>query len=213
MSVGSILNKKKSKTTLELEDSSSADDLGPISQDEDKNISQVKNNEPAIGLLLLDNEEIISRALSNSRLLSKNGIKPRIYAGVGFGAVVATALAFNMSADEIEWELFALERKGITDRNEKAKHLLKKHLEKDLSQSFHVLMMPSQKGIWVSRGLVKEFIDFHLDSSGKRKWPTSEIKNKIGADIVIEINPSKPAIEITSLKESIENWKNQGLKQ
>ena len=118
-----------------------------------------------------------------------------------------------MSADEIEWELFALERKGISDNREKAKQLLRNFWQKDLSQSFHVLIMPSQKGLWVSRGSVEEFINFHLDSSGKRKWPTGEIKNKIGADIVIEINPSKSDLEMTQLKENIDNWKNQGLKQ
>ncbi|PIP91089.1 MAG: hypothetical protein COW01_01330 [Bdellovibrionales bacterium CG12_big_fil_rev_8_21_14_0_65_38_15] len=213
MSVGSILNKKNSKTTLELEDSTASKELGPLPKDGDSDVAKIKNNEPAIGLLIVDDEQVISNALSKSRLLNKNGIKPRIYAGVGFGAVIATALAFNMSADEIEWELFALERKGVTDRNEKVMQLLKKFWEKDLSQSFHVLIMPSQKGIWVSRGSVRDFINFHLDSSGKRKWPTSEIKNKIGADIVIEINPAKPALEIVSLKESIQNWKNQGLKQ
>ncbi len=213
MSVGSILNKKRDKTKLELEESAPTNDLGPLPQNADKDFTKNKNNEPAIGVLLIDDEQIISRALSTSRLLSKNGVNPRIYAGVGFGAIVATALAFNMSADEIEWELFALERKGITDRNEKAKQLLKKIWEKDLSQSFHVLIMPSQKGLWVSRGSVKDFILFHLESSGKRKWPTGEIKNKIGADIVVEINPTKPALEIVSLKENIENWKNQGLKQ
>lgn len=213
MSVGPIIEKKQNNTKVELEQSSATKEHGPLPQSSESDYLKKKNNEPAIGLLLVDHDQIFSRALSSSRLLQKNGIKPRIYAGVGYGAVIAAALAFNMSADEIEWELFALEREGVKDNNEKASKLLKKIWNKDLSQSFHVLVVPSSKGLWVSRGAVKDLIGYHLENSSKQKWPIGEIKTKIGADVVIEVNPVKPTLEIATLKENIESWKNQGLKK
>ncbi len=207
MSVGNIIDAKESKSKPQVEETGGNKEIGPAPSENTKTISLSKAIEPAIALLLTDDEEIIISALKLSRMLNKNGITPRIYAGVGLGAVVAAALGFNMSADEIEWELFALERKGIVDKKEKAKSLLKKIITKDISQSFHVLTLPTAKGIWKTRGSLSEAVNFHLKNSGARKWPMSEIKNKIGADIVFEVNPSEKANTLENIQEAISQWK------
>ncbi len=207
MSVGSILQNPTTKTNLKVEEADSSTQIGPKPSEKIKDDSKNQIIEPAIALVILDDDEIINKTLKLSRLLNKNGITPRIYAGVGLGAIVATALAFNMSADEIEWELFAQERKGIKDKKEKAKSLLKKVIDKDIGQSFHVLALQNSKGIWKTRGKLNNAINFHLDSSGIRKWPIGEIKNKIGADIVIKVNPNEETSTIEEIEENIVFWK------
>lgn len=207
--LGVALQSEATKTSeaIEVVETKGENQVGPqlpVDQlDQTKSIS----TEPAIALLLPDNENIIPITLAIMRDLLKSGITPRIYAGAGLGASMATALAFNMSADEIEWELFALEREGIHGQKEKAKALLDRFSDKDLSQSFHVLVLPTNKGKWLTRGKIEEIARPHLESIGQGSWPVRIPNGNFGADVVLKVKSEEAKQQVANLKDRIQAWK------
>lgn len=199
--------KPKVHEPIEVVETKNENQVGPqVLDDERSDQAKTIAIEPAIALLLPDNEDIIPVTLAIMRDLLKSGIIPRIYAGAGLGASIATALAFNMSADEIEWELFALEREGAHGQKEKAKALLDRFREQDLSQSFHVLVLPTSKGKWLTRGKIEEVTKSHLDSIGQGSWPVRIPSDNFGADVVLKIKSEDPKKQVINLKDRIQAW-------
>lgn len=208
--LGVALQNEKQTTSdpIEVTETNQENQIGPQVLIEDQNEQSKNTNiEPAIALLLPDNEDIIPVTLAVVRDLHKSGITPRIYAGAGLGASMATALAFNMTADEIEWELFALEREGAHGQKEKAKALLDRFNEKDLSQSFHVLVLPTSKGKWLTRGKIEEVTKQHLESVGQGSWPVRIPSGNFGADVVLKIKSESPKQQVEHIKDRIQAWK------
>tara|TARA_R100000656_G_C3945071_1_gene127401 strand:+ start:459 stop:1190 length:732 start_codon:yes stop_codon:yes gene_type:complete len=208
MSVSDIENQKqREKIEINIEEQNVKNQLGPIPHKTNESDEAKAKLEPAIALVLPSTKDIIPETLSLMRELSKNGITPRIYAGVGMGAVMATALAFNLSADEIEWEIFSQEKKGVQSEREKAEALISRFKEKDLSQSFHVLKIPSTKGVWFSRGNVMEMLTPHLGTNAMDTWRVAKTSNKYNADIVWQLTADKARKQVEQLKVKIESWK------
>tara|TARA_R110000868_G_scaffold132566_4_gene343749 strand:+ start:5949 stop:6680 length:732 start_codon:yes stop_codon:yes gene_type:complete len=208
MSVNEVSERaEREKVQIDIDDQLLKTQVGPAPHDHLQSDPVKVKLEPAIALVLPSSSDIIPATLGLVRELSKNGITPRIYAGVGMGAVMATALAFNLSADEIEWELFSQERKGVQSERDKAQALINKFKDKDLSQSFHVVKIPSTKGVWFSRGNVQEMLNPHLGTDALDSWRLSVSSNKYNADIVWQITSDKAQKQVARLKEKIQSWK------
>lgn len=200
---------KREPLEIDIKETDSNSQLGPIPSEGTINNKKTQVLEPAIALVLPDGKDIIPATLAMVRKLSKAGITPRIYAGVGLGAAMATALAFNLTADEIEWELFSLERKGAHGEKDKATALVSRYFERDLSQSFHVLSIPNVKGIWYSRGNIEKMLTPHLETSGTGTWRIRTTPNNFGADLLLLISSDSADMQVSNLKEKIAKWKMQ----
>lgn len=205
--MGVALQNKESAQKIEVIETTN-NQIGPAPVEaKNDNDQGSRNVEPAIAIMLPDITDIIPISLSLMRNLSKAGIVPRIYTGAGLGAAMAVAMAFNLSADEIEWELFALEREGAHELIDKAKALVSRYEKNDLSQSFHVLVLPTVKGKWITRGKVENVMQAHLASVGQNKWPIRVPKGNFGADIVIKVDNANVDEYVLNLKEQIARWK------
>ena len=158
--------------------------MGPVPKENDYQVSNERIKEPVLALVYPDDENSIVNAIKLQRELRKIRIQPRVYAGVGIGVVAATAFAFDMTPDEIEWELFALEREGIHKLDAKAKKVIEKYNNKDISQSFHVLNIQTSKGVWVKRGKIDRLVIPHIDRKSEDKWELRVPLNKFDADII-----------------------------
>lgn len=206
-SVGVDIESKSRALIIDVAESTGDSNLGPLPKnDQDAQESSVKKTMPAIAIFIPDAQEIIPISLGIMRELSKNGIVPRIYAGVGVGAAIATAFAFNMSADEIEWELFSLERQGKNAARDKAQALLTPFLDKDLGQSFHVLAIPNNKGIWVRRGQIEKVTKMHLENIGKNVLRARVPRGKFDADLVFLLTTKKVSEQVAIIKNEIKKF-------
>lgn len=206
-SVGVDLESKSQALVIDVGQPGGDSNLGPLPKsDQDAQESSAKKIMPAIAIFIPDVQEIIPISLGIMRELAKNGIVPRIYAGVGVGAAIATAFAFNMSADEIEWELFSLERQGKNASRDKAQALLTPFLDKDLGQSFHVLAIPNNRGIWVKRGQIEKVTKMHLENIGKNVFRARVPRGKFGADLVFLLTTTKVGDQVAIIKDEIKNF-------
>jgi len=206
-SFGVDLENEQQRQAPSVENSSQKQVIGPNPTIGSENNVQAQSKEPVLALVYPDQENVLINAIKLQRELRKIRIQPRVFAGVGLGAAIATAFSFDMTPDEIEWELFALERKGAHRIEEKAAKLIEAFEKKDISQSFHVLNVQTAKGVWVKRGLIYKILAPHLKNKDVEKWELRVPLNKFDADIVHVVDQRDTKEQIEIIKKQIEDFR------
>lgn len=161
--IGVEVAQHKREIVINVDERKVQQGVGPFYEEIEQQ-TQKKVREPIIALYFPNDPNIFVTGLKLVRSLFEKGIKPRIFSGDRTGAVLATMLAFNLSPDEIEWKLFALEREGLKDEKKRLEFLLKDYKTKKIESSYHILMLPQSNDEMLTRGNLVESVERQYNS-------------------------------------------------